>query len=207
MRLAVLCCLLLAASFAAQRDFLTSGEVAQIREAQEPNARLTLYSQFARQRLDLVTSFLSKEKAGRSIMIHDALEDYSAILDSIDDVADDALARKLDIKVGLAAVAKAEKEMLPILEKIQANPPKDVSRYEFSLTQAIETTSGSLAASEQDTGERAAELAQREQKEKKEMESMMTPTDLAQRRAAERKAATAEENKRKAPTLKRKGEQ
>src|ERR1017187_711416 len=107
----LLVCALLAAPLAAQQqwDFLT---VDEIREAQDPNERLTLYIHFARQRLSQVDHWLAKEKPGRSILIHDALDDYSNIIDAIDTVADDALQRRVDIKVGLAAVATAESEML-----------------------------------------------------------------------------------------------
>src|ERR1022692_3318390 len=128
----LLCCLLLVAPAAAQRDFLSAD---QIKEAQEPNLRLKLYADFAKLRVDLVHNLLGKEKAGRSILIHDTLDEYSKILDAIDTVADSAAERKTDIHLGLAAVATVEKAMLPVLKQIEESRPKDLERYEFGLTQ------------------------------------------------------------------------
>jgi hypothetical protein len=211
----LLCCLLLAVPLTAQRDFLTADEIDQIKEAQEPNLRLKLYADFAKLRMDLVKNLLSKDKAGRSILIHDTLDQYSKILDAIDTVADEASARKTDIKLGLGAVASAEKAMLPVLKQIEESRPKDLERYEFSLTQAIETTADSLDLAEQDLGKRGADVEKREQAQKKAIEAEMTPiekegqkADADKKKAAEEKAAEDADAppKRKPPTLLRPGE-
>ena len=64
---ALLCCLALALPLAAQGDFLTTAEVEQIRVEQEPNARLQLYTKFAKDRVDLVKDLIAKKRAGRSV--------------------------------------------------------------------------------------------------------------------------------------------
>jgi hypothetical protein len=191
----------------AERDFLTADEADQIRDAQDPNDRLKLYSKFAKQRVDMVQSLVSKEKAGRSIMIHDALEDYSKILDSIDDVTDDALLRKWEVKLGLDAVTGTEKQMLGTLEKIQSAQPKDISRYDFALKQAIETTHDSLAASQEDLGKRTKDVEARAAKDKDDLEQLTAPVDGETKPANQKKADSDQPAKRKPPTLKRPGEQ
>jgi hypothetical protein len=204
----MLCCLLLAAPLAAQKDFLNADEIQQIREAQEPNLRLKLYADYARARLDLVNNMLGKEKAGRSILIHDALEDYGKILDAIDTVADAALLKKADIGAGLAAVASMYKTMLPELEKIRDRKPKDLDRYEFALTQAIDTTQDSLNLANEDLAKRGTDVENRETNKRKAIEAEMTPEGA--RADDKKKAAEATEEtqkpKRKPPTLLKPGE-
>src|ERR1019366_8876799 len=136
----LICALIAAAPLMADRDFLTSDEADQIREAQEPNTRITLYLHFAKQRLDQVRQLMSKDKPGRSALIHDLLEDYCNILDAIDTVTDDALTRKANLEKGMSLVISGEKPMLAELHKIQDSNPKDLGRYEFVLKQAIDVT-------------------------------------------------------------------
>lgn len=188
---------------AQERDFLTADEADQVRLAQEPNIRLTLYVHFAKQRLDLISQAVAEPKAGRSKLIHDLLEDYTRIIEAIDTVSDDALKRKLDITEGMKAVAGAQKEMLALLEKIRDSQPKDLGRYEFVLDQAVETTRDSIEVAAKDLGERSADVQAQAAKEKKELETMMKPEEVKAKREAEKKEA---EQQKKVPTLRRKGE-
>jgi hypothetical protein len=206
-------CLLMVAPLCAQRDFLRADEIDLIKEAQDPIERLKLYAKFAKQRVDLVQNVFSKDKPGRSLQMHDALEDYAKILDAIDDVTDDALLRKLEVKPGLEAVVAAEKQALPVLQKIQDSQPRDLSRYDFALKNAIESTHDSLEASQSDLGQRQHDVEAREARDKKELEQLGASADPDAKKAEEgaKKADTSAADqqqapKRKAPTLKRPGE-
>ncbi|MGI8960810.1 MAG: hypothetical protein ACR2IV_13810 [Bryobacteraceae bacterium] len=189
--------------FGQDRDFLTANEVDQVREAQDPNDRLLLYVRFAKQRMDLLDQYLAKDKTGRSIFIHNTLEDYGRIIEAIDSVSDDALRRNQPIDKGLLAVSAAEKEFLGKLNKIQESSPRDFERYKFVLEAAIDATSDSRELSLQDSKKRESELSAGDAKEKKEREAMMPSKELA-----DRKKDTQKENdqKKKIPSLYRPGE-
>jgi len=205
MKLLLLAVVLLAPSFQLKRDFLTADEADQIRQAQDPNERLKLYLQFARRRLELVNQTLQKPTPGRSALVHDTLEDYERIIDAIDTVIEDALKRQLPVEEGIKAVAEAEKQFIALLEQIQAAEAPDLSRFEFALTQALETTRDSFELAQEDISQRSQQVAERLEQEKKQREALMQPKDLEEKRAAEKKQAE-QQQKRKAPTLLRKGE-
>lgn len=188
---------------AQDRDFLSADEVEQVRLAQEPNERLMLYLKFAEKRIALVDQLLAHDKPGRSLMIHDALDDYSKIIEAIDTVGDDALRRKLPIDKGVEEVGKSEKTFLEKLNKIEPSDPRDLSRYEFVLQSAIDTTSDSLDLAKENVAKRSSEIQAVDAKEQKEREAAMRPSEVAEKRKEE---AAAAEKKKKQPTLMRPGE-
>ena len=195
--------LLSVALFAQDRDFLTPNEADQVREVQEPSERLQLYIHFAKQRMDLAEQYLAKDQPGRSIFIHNALDDYSRIIEAIDSVSDDALRHKLAIDKGLIAVIAAEKDFLEQLTKIEDSNPRDLDRYKFALDDAIDTTSDSRDLALSDSTKRSAELAASDAREKKGRESVMTTKELSERKKA---AEQQDEQKKKVPSLLKPGE-
>jgi hypothetical protein len=185
------------------RDFLTPNEVDQIRQTQEPNERLTLYVHFAKTRMDLLQQYVAKPKTGRSLFIHNTLEDYSKIIEAIDSVSDDALRRKLPIDKGTIAVVNAEKDFLDTLNKLEESNPPDLERYKFVLQQAIDTTSDSRELCLQDAQRRGADLNAKDAEEKAEREAMMPAKEATERKKA---ADTEAKEKKKVPSLYRPGE-
>ena len=207
MKLCIICVLAIAAAAPcwAQREFLTNDEIEKIREAQEPNMRLKLYILFARQRIDQLQQQISKDKKGRSVIVRDLLNDYAEIIDAIDTVSDDALKRKVDISLGVAAVAAAEKTFLAQLQKIQDSQPHDLDMYDIDLKQAIGDTSDSLDSTKEDLGKRSTEVISKAEEEKKKVEEL-TPKDRVKEQKVEDAKADDGKPKRKPPTLYRPGE-
>lgn len=187
----------------AERDYLTAAEVDQVRLVQEPNERIALYLTFAKQRAAQIEQAVAQAKPGSSRFIHDLLEDYTKIIEAMDTVSDDALRRKVDITLGTQAISEANKELLATLEKVKAANPKDISRYEFALEQAIDTTRDSGELAQEDLSKRSQQVLSRVQKEQKEREASMKPEEVAAKKEEAKKEA---QTTRKAPTLRRKGE-
>ncbi len=194
----------------AQKDFLTPNEADQIREVQEPVARIKLYLVFARQRLDQLQSVITRNRAGRSAEMRQLLEDYTSIVDAIDTVSNDALVRKADLTAGPTLIVEGEKKFLDVLQKLQASAPRDLDMYDFQLKDALEATSDSIDLAKQDLGFRGQEVNAKAAQQKKAVDEV----NAAEKKlgtnpnADKAEAAAVEATKpgRKPPTLYRPGE-
>jgi hypothetical protein len=103
-------------------------------------------------------------------------------------------------------VATAEAEMLTTLQKIEDAAPKDLSRFEFVLKSAIDTTSDSKELSEEDLHTRAGELATQEKKEKQDRKALASAEDKKAKKSPEDKPGVIKAGDQKAPTLYKPGE-
>jgi hypothetical protein len=190
-----------------RRDFLTTNEADQVRLVQEPNARLKLYSTFAKDRIEMLDQVMAKYKPGRSVLVRETLEDYTKIIETIDIVADDALSRGVDISEGLEAVTELEQTFLKSLQGVFDSDPSDLQRYRFVLTTAIETTEDSIEVNLEDLGDRKKGLAEERRRERRDLEELMTPEMVRSREEDTKEMKEEEEEqKKKAPTLFKKGE-
>jgi hypothetical protein len=199
-----LCFILLALPSAAQqKDFLTTREVEQVRQVQDPDQRLLLYLSFAQLRADQLEQLFGNNKAGRSVLIHDLLDQYTKIIEAMDTVVDDALRNRREIGLTLVSVIEGEEKLAARLDAWHAAAPKDLERYEFVLTTAIDTTRDSVAMNREDVGTRREEALAKEKVEKQDRRVMMTPETAKASEQTEKK----EKEQRKPPTLFKKGEQ
>ena len=185
---------------AQKRDFLTAEEADKVRLAQDPNLRLPLYVAFAKDRIAQINQLIARDRAGRSALLHDLLEDYTKIIEALDTVAEDALRRKVDIAKGMAVVVPAEQDLLTALKKVDQAELGDKSRYKFVLDDAIAATKDSIEVSKEDLGDRLKEVSAKQQKEDAARQADLTPEEAKQRQETKAK------QDKKAPTLRRPGD-
>jgi hypothetical protein len=184
------------------RDFLSPDEVTKLRLTQEPDARLELYTTFAQLRMEMLRNYFANNKSGRSAQIHDALEEYTKIIEAIDTVADDALRRNISIEKGIAVVEKVERQLLADLERFEEIESPDRTRWDFVLDDAMEATRDSLALAAEDVRDRKVTVAKRDAAEKQEREEMLSTEDVKARRQQDT-LESKQKAGRKLPSLRR----
>ena len=205
--LAALTCVAAAQEFPGSRDFLTDYEIDVLRDRQGFKERIEAYVKFATLRLELVEQYLETEESGRGANVHRALEEYSSIIEAVDDVIDDALIRNRKMDGALAGLLAAEARLAARLAVIQAEPADDAWRYEFALDDALSITRDSMELLAEDLGDRKrAVIAEEEAAARRQKETMAPERRREMERERSQEQDEAAERARKRPTLLKPGE-
>lgn len=142
MLLALLLCFLPGNSIAQRRDPLNEKEVDQMRESADwPDKRLELMVKFTRQRMAAIEQLHTsgKNAKDRPMQIHDLLEDFTALLDEIEDNVEMYGSHKADMRKGLTLLIEANSEWQLKLRRLkEQSPPEELEQYSFVLTNAAD---------------------------------------------------------------------
>jgi len=145
--LVVLTCCLAQYGAAQHRDPLNDKEIDEMREAADyPDKRLELMVSFVRARLSSIEQLRADPKNAKDqpTQIHDLLQDFTALLDEIDDNIDMYASHKTDMRKGLKLVIEADSEWQLQLRKLkEQSPPEELDQYSFILVNAIEAVKDS----------------------------------------------------------------
>jgi hypothetical protein len=141
--LLVTCCVVLSANGVAQRrDPLNEKEIDEMRESADwPDKRLELMVNFARERVNAIEQLQANAKSAkdRPMQIHDLLEDFTALLDEIEDNVEMYASHKADMRKGLTLLIEAGSEWQLKLRRLkEQSPPEELEQYSFVLTNATD---------------------------------------------------------------------
>lgn len=158
-KIVVVLLLLTMVAAAKRRDPLTDAEIEQLREAAlQPNKRLRLFIKFADARLESMQKLQADPKAtdGRGQKIHDLLEDFTAILDEINNnldqyqgrplVPDDRAEFRDGLRAFIAATDGFDLKLKTLHAAIQNEPQarKDAQDFHYVLQDAEDALKSSV---------------------------------------------------------------
>ncbi len=136
-------------SLRGEAEFLSTVEIDQVRDAQEPAKRIILYLEFAQRRLNAVEQNIAfrKPKSGRAIRIN--LQEYIDILDAVEGSVERGRERRARIDKSLKEMEKLTAKYLGYLESLQAASQTNLSEYQFTLEEAIAMTRDEIAVAKE----------------------------------------------------------
>src|ERR1700688_1101449 len=125
---------------APQKDYLSGVEADQIREAETPTERITLFLTFADDRLKKLQYELEHpSQTNHFEMINSLLNAYVGCVDDAADLIQLGIEKQQNIRKGIDLMASRTKEFLGILQKIPTDAA-DAELYKENLDDAMEGT-------------------------------------------------------------------
>jgi hypothetical protein len=130
---------------AQKRDPLNEKEVDEMRESADwPDKRLELMIKFAKARMTTIDQLQANAKKAkdRPMQIHDLLEDFSSLVDEIEDNVEMYGSHNADMRKGLTLLVEANSEWQLQLRRLkQQSPPEELDQFSFVLANATDAVS------------------------------------------------------------------
>jgi Tfp pilus assembly protein PilN len=136
------------------RDPLNEKEIDEMRESADfPDKRLELMINFMRARMASIDQLRAdtKNAKDRPMQIHDLLQDFSSLLDEIDDNVDMYSSHKTDMRKGLKLLIEADGEWALKLRSLkEQSPPEELEQYSYVLANARDAVRDSADSARQE---------------------------------------------------------
>jgi hypothetical protein len=125
-----------------RKDYLSDQEADQIREAQDPAARIKLYLGFAQDRLQKFEYEVARptKEAQYDDILNSLMNAYVGCIDDAADQIDAAHEKQADIRDAVKVMKDKDTAFLAELNKLDEGSGADFEAYRYTLEDAIEGT-------------------------------------------------------------------
>lgn len=131
-----------------RKDYLSSLEADKIRDAETPNAKITLFLTYAEDRLKKFQYELAHPAlANHADILNGMMNAYQSCVDDAADLIQLGLEKQQNVRQGIDLMASKTKDFMVILQKIQADAV-DIDIYKNNLDDALEGTTDAMNEAE-----------------------------------------------------------
>ncbi len=145
-----------------EKDPLNDQEIDAMRDTADfPDKRLELMIKFARARITEVDHLRVDPTVGkdRPQQIHDLLQEFTTLVDEIDDNVEMYASHKTDMRKGLKLLIEADSEwQLKLRSLKEQSPPEELDQFSFVLANTVDAVKDSAESARQ-TLQEQVELA------------------------------------------------
>jgi len=124
----------------AQEDFLTRGEVDEVRDKQEPDKRLVLYLDLAQRRLDAIKENTAAAKPGAGRAVQKSLREYTSILEALEVTVEEGREKRALRDKDMKQAEEREGAFLKFLQSLDSASTPGYDDYRFTLEEAVAVT-------------------------------------------------------------------
>lgn len=184
-------------------DYLTEEEEDELREAQDPSARIEVYLKLEAERLDRFINFRTQPmdpQYDNGAYMDKLLGQYISLTDEMKSWIQDQYDRKNDMRAGLRKFVEAGPKQLEELHRIQQTPDGYTKDYRRTLSDAIDDFNDALDGATQALAEQQKTFGELKREEKAQQQTIKERQKDARKREKEEKKLQKRERKKHHPS-------